>query len=137
MKVSEPLGNPLYAPFLIRLGLGAYFILAGLLKLDDHNAFLAHVRAFNMLPDQAALLYGLLLPYAEVAIGGLLVVGYWTTLASVLASLMLFSFVLALGTFPNTARLFNKDIILLGSSLSLLFSGAGAYSVDRFRKAAA
>lgn len=137
MKVSEPLGNPLYAPFLIRLGLGAYFILAGLLKLDDHNAFLAHVRAFNILPEQASLLYGLLLPYIEVAIGGLLVVGYWTTLASVLSSLMLFSFILALGTFPNTARLFNKDIILLGASLSLLFSGAGAYSIDRFRKAAA
>jgi uncharacterized membrane protein YphA (DoxX/SURF4 family) len=136
MKLNEPIGNPLYAPFLIRLGLGAYFILAGMMKLDQHYTFIAHVKAFGLLPDQAALLYGLVLPYAEIAIGALLVLGFCTTLAGLLSSLLLLSFIIALGTFPNTGRLFNKDIILLGGSLSLLFSGAGAYSVDRFRKSA-
>jgi uncharacterized membrane protein YphA (DoxX/SURF4 family) len=137
IKFDEPIGNSLYAPFLIRLGLGAYFILAGLMKLDSLPTFVGHVKAFGILPDEISLLYGLLLPYFEVTIGTLLVVGFWTTLASMFSSLMLISYIVALGTFPNTTKLFNKDIILLGGSLSLLFSGSGAYSLDRFRKAQA
>lgn len=134
MKLNEPMGNPLYAPFCIRLGLGAYFILAGLMKLDNLPTFIGHVKAFGILPEQVSLVYGLVLPYFEVTVGTLLVVGFWTTLAGIMSSLMLASFIIALGTFPNTGKLFNKDIILLGGSLSLLFSGAGAYSIDRFRK---
>jgi uncharacterized membrane protein YphA (DoxX/SURF4 family) len=134
-STSDPIGNPLFGPFLVRVGLGGYFALAGLVKLENITVFVDRVRAFGILPNELATLYGLLLPYAEIAVGTLLILGFWTTVASALASLMLSSFIVALGLFPNSqVMVFNKDIILLGGSLSLLYSGSGAMSVDRFRK---
>jgi uncharacterized membrane protein YphA (DoxX/SURF4 family) len=134
IKMTEPLGNPMYAPFFVRISIGGYFLLAGLMKLDRIPAFIKEVQAFDILPYHLATVYAILLPYTEVVVGSMLLLGSWTTLAAMLASSMLFSFVLALGIFPNSGGLYNKDLILLAGSLSLLFSGSGALSVDRFRK---
>lgn len=135
MRMHEPIGNPVFGPLIARLPLGAYFMLAGLEKLNNLPSFIEEVHKFNILPSALATLYGTLLPYVEIGAGGLMVLGLWTTLATILTSLMLISFIYALGVHaaPNS-RLFNKDIILLGTSLSLLYSGAGAWSIDRFRK---
>jgi thiosulfate dehydrogenase [quinone] large subunit len=135
MNPSEPIGNPLFAPFLVRVGLGSYFILAGLAKLDQIRTFVDSVLSFNILPRSLALVYGHLLPYLEVTVGTLLVLGFWTTAAALSSSFLLLSFIFAIGLFPNSKSLFNKDLILLGASMSLLYSGAGAISIDRFRKA--
>lgn len=134
MKMHQPLGNPVYAPFLVRISIGGYFLLAGLMKLDNIPGFVREVQAFEILPAHLATLYGILLPYTEVIVGILLLVGIWTTAAAMLASMMLLSFVIAIGLFPSRGDLYNKDLILLAGSLSLVFSGAGALSVDRFRK---
>jgi uncharacterized membrane protein YphA (DoxX/SURF4 family) len=135
MKMNEPVGNAMYGPLFIRLSMGAYFILAGLTKLENPAAFVNEVQKFGVLKEPLATLYGLLLPYVEIIAGGLLVVGLWTTLAGILTSLMLLSFVIALRVFPDpTSHLFNKDIMLLGATLSLLWSGPGYFSIDYFRK---
>jgi uncharacterized membrane protein YphA (DoxX/SURF4 family) len=135
MKMNEPIGNPIWGPFILRITLGAYFVLAGWAKLANVPGFIREVQSFGVLPTQAATLYGILLPYFEIAAGFLLIVGIWTTLAALITSLMLLSFVLAFGVFPKTGDLlFNKDILLLAGSISLLYSGAGAISIDRFRK---
>ena len=122
MKLSQPIGNGLYAPLIIRVALGSYFILAGRMKIDGLPAFVEVVRKYNVLPDHLATLYATLLPF----------LGIWTTLAAMLTSLMLTSFVFALGIFSHQP--FNKDIVLLAASLSLLYSGSGSLSVDLFRK---
>lgn len=132
MKMHEPIGSPIYGPLLLRVTLGIYFFLAGEAKLNLGPQFMAEVKSFGLLPDRLAELYAVLLPWLEIFAGILLVLGLWTTLAAILTSLMLLSFVIAMGPFGH--RPFNKDIILLASSLSLLFHGAGALSVDRFRK---
>lgn len=134
MKPNEPIGKIEYAPFLFRLTLGSYFVIAGLMKLRNVEVFIQAVKDFGILPFHVATLYGTLLPYIEVAVGVLLIIGMWMTLSSLIASLLLLSFTLAIGVFPNSNELFNKDIILLGGALSLLFSGAGALSIDGFRK---
>ncbi|MCB0332729.1 MAG: DoxX family protein [Bdellovibrionales bacterium] len=132
--MTEPVGDALYAPFFLRLALGSYFVLAGLAKLDDPGAFVAQVQGFEILPVQFATVYGILLPYVEIVSGGMLLCGMWTTLASIVTSLLLVSFIYAFGFFPPKSHLFNKDVILLAISLSIMFSGSGAFSVDRFRK---
>lgn len=134
LKINEPVGNPIYGPLLIRMTLGIYFVIAGFSKLDNIPGFIKEVQSFRILPDHIATLYAILLPYAEMAAGVLLIIGIWTTLAALLSSLMLLSFVLAFGPFPTGGKLFNKDILLLAASMSLLYSGAGALSIDRFRK---
>lgn len=132
--MNEPIGNPIWGPFFIRVALGAYFLLAGLAKLDNIQGFIQEVQSFNILSPHMSTLYGILLPYVEIAGGTLLILGIWTTLAALLISLMLLSFVIAFGFFPRGGSMFNKDILLLAAALSLMYSGAGAMSIDRFRK---
>ena len=134
MKINEPVGSAVWAPLLIRLRLGSYFILAGLGKLEVLAAFIEQVRGFNMLPGNLAALYGTLLPYAEVFIGGMLIVGLWTTLMGLLAGALILSFVCAFGFFPGGHDLFNKDLILMATALSLLYSGPGIYALDNVRR---
>ncbi len=137
MKLTEPLGNSLYAPLFIRCSLGAYFVMAGLAILDNLNGFILEVQSFKLLPDHMATLYAILLPYLEIGCGILLILGMWTTLGGLIASVLLSSFVYAFGIFPKSDLIFNKDIILLAAALSILYTGGGAFSVDRFRKNAA
>lgn len=134
MKMNEPIGDSRYGPLFIRVPLAAYFLLAALSKLHQASAFVEEIRRFKVMPDQLATLYGILLPYVEFTAGVFLLLGIWTTLSALLAALMLFSFTLAFGFFPSGLTIFNKDVLLLGAALSLMYSGAGAYSVDSFRK---
>lgn len=136
MKLSEPIGNQAWAPFFIRVALGSWLVLAGLAKLDDLPGFVQQVKQLKILPDHLATLYALSLPYLEVAIGSLLVVGIWSTLSAILASLLVASFLYFFGIFPGRGMLFNKDVLLFAGAVSLLFSGAGAVSIDKFRKGA-
>ena len=135
MKINQPIANAAWGPLMIRLPLGAYFILAGLTKFQNMPTFMEGVRDLHVLPTQVAMLYGTLLPYIEIITGVLLVIGLWTTLASLFAVLMLGSFTYALGVFPHKTDLFNKDLILLGGALSLMFLGSGTWSVDKIKGA--
>lgn len=135
MKINEPIGDSAIGPLLLRLPIGIYFILAGLLILKDPTGFVAEVHNMKILPPHAGTIYAIMLPYVEIAAGALLIIGMWTTLAAGLISLMLLSFVIAFGFHPDGAHLFNKDIIFLCAALSLLYTGSGAWSIDRFRRA--
>jgi uncharacterized membrane protein YphA (DoxX/SURF4 family) len=130
---KKPVGDTAWGPTIFRVALGAYFIMAGLMKLDNMGVFIKHVVEFGILPRQMAILYGTGLPYTEIIVGFLLLVGFWTVLMSIVASLMILSFVIALGFFPNDPRLFNKDIILLAGAVALMFSGGGRYSIDNMK----
>ena len=134
IKINQPVGPAWWAPFIIRISLGAYFTLAGLSKLEALSAFIRQVKGFGVLPDNVASLYATLLPYGEVAIGLLLILGLWTTLIALLSSFLLLTFVCAFGVFPGDYDLFNKDLILLAASFSLMYSGPGGYSLDNVRK---
>ena len=134
MAVNKPLWDVNLGGMFIRIPLGLYFLLAGRMKLEHIEGFIETVRTFGILPDQAAVLYGVMLPWMEVIIGFLLIVGFWTSAVAIVSSLMLFSFIVAVGIFPMHPDIFNKDIILLCASLALLATGSGAFSVDSFRR---
>jgi len=134
IKMSEPIGPASVGPLVCRVALGAYFVMAGLSKLHMLSAFVAQVKTFGVLPDNASSLYAVLLPYMEVCIGGCLVLGLWTTMAAIMASLLLVSFVFAFGFFPGASDIFNKDVVLLGAVIGLMYTGPGAYGLDNVRK---
>ena len=134
LKMNEPIGSPAFGPFLARIAVGSYFLLAGLSKLQMLSAFVSQVKTFGVLTDNVASLYGVLLPYLEVFIGGCFILGLWTTMVGFMAGALLISFVLAFGFFPGSSDIFNKDIVVLGTVLGLLYTGPGAYSLDNVRK---
>lgn len=135
MKINEPIGAGIWAPFMIRVTLGLYFILAGIGKLEVLAAFIEQVKGFGILNPNLSALYATLLPYAEVFIGTLLVLGLWTTLMGLLSSFLILSFILAFGFFPGgDYDIFNKDVILLAAALSLMYSGPGVYGCDNLRR---
>ena len=133
IKFNKPVGDAMYGPLLIRLALGGYLLMAGLAKLDNIPGFVNEVQAFNYMPEHFSTVYGILVPYLEVIFGGMILLGMWTTLAAGMGGLIILSFVFAFGVFPYTSKIFNKDLILLSAALSLLYTGAGALSIDRFR----
>lgn len=137
IKMNEPIGPATFGPLISRLVLGAYFLLAGLSKLHMLAAFVAQVKTFGVLPENVASLYGVLLPYIEVFIGACLLLGLWTTFVAFMGSGLLISFVCAFGVFPGSSDIFNKDLVLLGALLCLLYTGPGAYSIDNMRRPAA
>ena len=135
MKINEPVGDPAFGPMFLRLSLGAYFVLAGLLKLENMDSFLKVTSSIALLPKPLSLVMGVIMPYLEIFAGALLIIGFWTTLAASIATILLGTFIYLFGIYPKgSSELFNKDIILLAGSVCLLFTGAGAISIDKFRK---
>ena len=134
MKLDEPIGNPSFGPMVLRLAIGAWFMLAGIDKINHLTDFMAHVDRMNFVPERFEHLYAILVPYLEVGIGALLILGIWTTLGAGIAVALLASYIYPFGVFPTGARLFNKDLLVLAGAFSLLYSGAGSWSIDRFRK---
>lgn len=139
VTASNPIGNSIYAPLFLRVPLGAYFVLAGLTKIDNIDAFVQQVKAFGILSNSVATAFGGILPYVEILCGLMVIFGFLTTLASGVLSLLLVTFIYAIGLFPYAKvafaeNLFNKDLLLLAIAVSLLYSGPGAFSIDRFRR---
>ncbi|MFN4895816.1 MAG: DoxX family protein [Pseudomonadota bacterium] len=134
IKMNEPIGPAALGPLVARIAVGSYFVMAGLSKLQMLSAFVAQVKTFGVLPDNVSSLYAVMLPYLEVFVGGCFVLGLWTTMAGVVASGLLLSFVFAFGFFPGASDIFNKDVVLLGAVICLLYTGPGAYGLDNVRK---
>jgi uncharacterized membrane protein YphA (DoxX/SURF4 family) len=133
MKLHQPIGDSVYGPLFLRIALSSYFILAGLAKLHDPLGFVQEVQRLGVVPPLAGTVYGIVLPYLEIFAGALCLLGLWTTLAGILMGGMLLSFIYALGVRPSAIMPFNKDLILFAIALSLLYTGPGAFSIDRFR----
>lgn len=135
MKLHEPIGPPIWAAFFIRISLGYYLLAQGYLHLNKVPEIVEKVKSFNMVPEHLAQLYGSLLPFLAVAAGIMLILGFWTTLAAGISAVMIASIIYAFQDYPKTFKAPpTHSIVLLCSSLSLLFSGSGAFSVDNFRK---
>ena len=140
MKLDQPIADVAYAPFFIRVPLGVYLILSGRAKLDGMPGFVLpdfviQMQNMKVLPDYIATTYAILMPYLEIVAGALLLIGFWTTFAAILSSVLFAMSLYLWGIYTTeTKMMFNKDAILLGCSISLLYSGGGFLSMDRFRR---
>jgi uncharacterized membrane protein YphA (DoxX/SURF4 family) len=131
---SKPLWDSGIGGLLVRIPIGIYFFMAGRMKLENVGGFVDTVQNFNILPEDLAVLFGVMVPWVETIIGIFLVLGLWTTAISMVTGALLISYIVALGLNPVSPSLFNKDVMILGAVLSLAASGAGALSVDKFRR---
>lgn len=76
-----------------RLVLGGVLIAAGALKIGNPADSVVAVKAYQLLPESIAVAVGYALPILEIVVGVLLVVGLLTKVASVIAGLLMFTFV--------------------------------------------
>jgi uncharacterized membrane protein YphA (DoxX/SURF4 family) len=78
---------------LARFGLAAVWLVSGLLKAADPDQTYVAVRAYDVLPDPGVEVVAALLPWVELALGVLLLVGVGTRLVAALSAVLLVVFV--------------------------------------------
>jgi len=76
-----------------RLGLAAVWLVSGGLKAADPDQTYVAVRAYDVLPTAGVELVAALLPWLELALGALLLVGVGTRLVAVFSAALLLVFV--------------------------------------------
>ncbi|MBV8368393.1 MAG: DoxX family membrane protein [Candidatus Eremiobacteraeota bacterium] len=78
-----------HAVLVLRLVLGAIFIVAGASKIGHGAEFAAQIAGFRILPQPVIAPMALALPFLEVLLGGYLVLGLFTRAAGWIAVLLL------------------------------------------------
>lgn len=79
-----------------RLVLGGTLIVAGYLKFDELDKSQMAVRAYELLPIPLANFMGVFLPFFELAVGILLVLGAATRLSALASGLLMFAFMVGI-----------------------------------------
>jgi uncharacterized membrane protein YphA (DoxX/SURF4 family) len=88
-----------YSPWiglLARLILGGVLFAAGLLKYQHLDKSQMAVRAYELLPISVANFLGITLPFLEIAVGLLLVVGAATRIAAAVGGLLMVAFIIGI-----------------------------------------
>ena len=86
----------LWIGLISRLTLGGVLTVAGYLKFDELDKSQMAVRAYEMLPVPLANFIGIVLPFAEIVMGLLLIVGAGTRLMGLLSALLMLTFVIGI-----------------------------------------
>lgn len=76
----------------LRLALGAIFLVAGASKIGHAAEFAQQIAAFRLLPQAAIAPVAIVLPFLEVLLGGYLVVGLFTRISAWVAAALLLAF---------------------------------------------
>ena len=78
-----------------RILLGVIFIASAILKLPHQAEFVQIVSSYEILPYSLAEVYGLLLPWVELTVGCLLILGLFTRFTAAISLAMVASFIVA------------------------------------------
>ncbi len=118
-----------------RLALGLYFCMGGYAKikggLAEYVASDAYKAESSWLPEFIATAYGYALPFAQFAVGGLLVIGLFSRLASLFIAMILGSVMIATSfTSASAVELYDRNVILMTLSIMFIVTGPGAISID-------
>lgn len=80
-----------------RLILGGVLFAAGYLKVGSPDKSQMAVRAYELLPISVANFLGIVLPFFEIAVGLLLILGAGTRIVAALGGFTMFIFIIAIG----------------------------------------
>ncbi len=121
-----------------RVALGAYFLLAGIAKVRGGlDGWMTGYKSMMpaWLPGWVGVPYGWFIPFGEVILGAMLIIGLFTRTTALIITAMIGSFTLALlqgGKFFDGPGPFHTNVILITLGLLLAMAGAGRFSVDAF-----
>ena len=117
---------------LARVPLGLYFAMAGYHHFTTQNFATQYVAALpTWMPPEAGKGYSSVLPFLEMAVGGLLLLGLTTRLGGLLAAVITGVVVAAAGfkVYPDAGH---QMLVMLGLSILLLCLGGGKFTLDNF-----
>jgi uncharacterized membrane protein YphA (DoxX/SURF4 family) len=128
-------GSSSFGLLVIRLVIGTTFLLAGANKVMNIEAFINHVKSFDVFSPNASFILGFVLPFMEIIFGAFYIIGIFTPLTSLALSVMTISFlVVSKNITPPSEQFVLPQIvfyfIMLSATLMTLFSGAGVISFD-------
>ncbi len=121
-----------YLSFALRLVVGVTFIVSAVAKLPEKAAFVDEVAEYALLPDALAQVYGTALPWVEITVGSLLLLGLFSRLASGVGMLAALSCIIAnsivlyrglnmeCGCFGEMAILQTRDALLIDFGLLIM-----------------
>ncbi len=138
---------------LVRLGLAGIFLVAGLLKITDLEANARAVVAYELLPNDVAVIVGRIQPFFEITLGLLLLVGLATRVAAWISAVVLVIFIsgiasawarglnidcgcfskggnLAPGETPNYLPSIAWDVLYLAMAIFLILYPISRFSLD-------
>lgn len=127
-----------FALLLNRFVIGLFMLLAGTFKLNGGLVEFVNESFRSMqpdwLPDVLATPYGYAIPFLEIIVGALLIVGFLTRSAAVVGLLMILSFTIAL-TIAKESLVhgpgpFNANLIFIALLFLLAITGPGHLSID-------
>lgn len=84
--------------FFARLAFGGLLIVAGALKIPTPYKAAAAMRAYELLPNSLASVFGYILPWFEVGLGLLLILGVATRFSGLIGGLLMLLFIGAIGS---------------------------------------
>jgi uncharacterized membrane protein YphA (DoxX/SURF4 family) len=136
MTVARPSMAASLGMLCARIPLGAFFIVASAGKLKmGVNAFATQMlpTAEKVLPHQLADVYLHALPWVELSVGILLIIGLLTRVVAAVTALLLISFTIAYfypGGIPKPPGPFHYNFVFLGTALAIMLAGPGWLSLD-------
>ncbi len=80
----------------LRFGLAALWLAAGVLKINDPQGMVRSVRAFRILPESFVHPVAYAVPFVEIALGLLLLVGLTVRVGAVVSTLLLATYIAAI-----------------------------------------
>jgi uncharacterized membrane protein YphA (DoxX/SURF4 family) len=125
------------ALLIARVPMGLFLAIAGVKKvMGGVPAFVQGATGTipSYVPDVAGKAYLHALPFLEIVVGGLIVIGLFGRLAGAVGALMVLSFILAVTGVKSPEQPFQPTVIFLGVMLMLSLTGPGDFSVDAFRR---
>lgn len=81
-----------------RLVVGSVFVGAGVTKICDLAGSGRAVNAYQILPYGLAKILGAILPFVEIAVGGLMIVGLATRFIAIISAVMLAGYIAAIAS---------------------------------------
>lgn len=115
---------------LARLVLAVVYLISGYLKAVDPAQTRVAVKAYQLIGDDLAEAVAAVLPYAEIAVGVILLLGLATRLGAALSALLMAAFLI--GVISAAARGLNIDCGCFGGG-GAVAEGATAYTAEILR----
>jgi uncharacterized membrane protein YphA (DoxX/SURF4 family) len=114
-----------------RLVLGGVWLVAGALKIGDLNASGRAVVAYRLLPPSLASDIGAVLPFVEIALGVLLVLGLAIRLSAIVSAVLLVAYIIGIASV--WARGLRIDCGCFGSGGDLAANAQPTYFSETIR----